>query len=170
WPLLPLFALWANLDEWFVLGPLTVGLYALGQAIQAQSEQRGPAAGAPRPGEVRALGMAFAARLAACLLNPQHIFAFALPSGLGFSATTDALKGDAVLGETFSSPLSSDAFRADRLSVVGLAYIPLVLLGLLSFALNSNHLRWWRVLTFGFFLLVSIAVAPVVPFFAVVAS
>src|SRR5262249_41968522 len=26
WPLLPLFALWANLDEWFFLGPLTVAL------------------------------------------------------------------------------------------------------------------------------------------------
>src|SRR5439155_6857886 len=45
WPLLPLFALWANLDEWFFLGPLTVGLYALGQSLQSDSTQQKPVAG-----------------------------------------------------------------------------------------------------------------------------
>src|SRR5262249_12527064 len=30
WLLVPLFALWPNLDAWFLLGPVLVGLYALG--------------------------------------------------------------------------------------------------------------------------------------------
>lgn len=47
WPLLPLFALWANLDAWFLLGPLTVALYLLGQASRrnsAPSATAGPSA------------------------------------------------------------------------------------------------------------------------------
>jgi len=34
WLLVPLFALWANLDGWFLLGPVLVGLYALGEALR----------------------------------------------------------------------------------------------------------------------------------------
>src|SRR5439155_20851779 len=116
----------ANLDEWFVLGPLTVGLYALGQALQSKSTEQRAAAGSPRPGEVRALGVMFVAGLAVCLLNPHHVFVFALPSGLGFSATADALKKDLVLRETFPLPLQ-EPFLPGRLSVAGLAYFPLIL-------------------------------------------
>ncbi|MBI1917009.1 MAG: hypothetical protein HYS12_20055 [Planctomycetes bacterium] len=170
WPLLPLFALWANLDEWFLLGPLTVGLYALGQALQSESGEQKSAASTPRPGEVRALGVIFVAGLAACLLNPHHVFVFAVPSGLGFfSATVDALKKDQVLGETFILPVQ-EPFLPGRLSVAGLAYFPLILFGLLSFGLNYNNLRWWRVLLFGFFLLLSAVAGRAVPFFAVIAG
>ena len=34
WPLWPLFALWANVDEWFVLGPAAVAVYALGRWLE----------------------------------------------------------------------------------------------------------------------------------------
>ncbi|HKB39107.1 MAG TPA: hypothetical protein VKD72_21895, partial [Gemmataceae bacterium] len=170
WPLLPLFALWANLDEWFLLGPITVGLYALGQALQANQTQRGPTAGTPRPGEVRALGVVFVVGLVACLLNPHHVFVFALPASLGFSAAADALAQDTALRQLFSSPLHPDAFLPANLSAVRLAYLPLVAFGLLSFGVNYNNLRWWRVLTFGFFLLLSVARVWAVPFFAVVAG
>src|SRR5262249_46181084 len=33
WPLLLLFVLWVNLDAWFFLGPVTVGLFLLGQLL-----------------------------------------------------------------------------------------------------------------------------------------
>jgi hypothetical protein len=176
WPLLPLFALWANLDEWFLLGPITVGLYALGQAMQApfvvppNQTQRGPAAGTPRPGELRALGVVFVAGLVACLLNPHHVFVFALPASLGFSAAADALAHDTALRELFSSSLHPDTFLAANLSAARLAYFPLLAFGLLSFGVNYNNLRWWRVLTFGFFLLLSVTRMGAVPFFAVVAG
>src|SRR5262245_39209218 len=40
WPLLPLFVLWANLDEWFFLGPLTVALSLVGQWLQSWQDAR----------------------------------------------------------------------------------------------------------------------------------
>ena len=42
WLLVPLFALWANLDGWFLLGPVLVGLYALGEAVQPPARKGGP--------------------------------------------------------------------------------------------------------------------------------
>ena len=42
--------------------------------------------------------------------------------------------------------------------------------GLLSFGLNYQEVRWWRVLTFGFFLLLSAVAVRAVPFFAVTAG
>ena len=41
WLLLPLFALWANLDGWFLLGPILVGLYALAEGLTAMVGERG---------------------------------------------------------------------------------------------------------------------------------
>src|SRR5262249_61760900 len=34
WLLVPLFVLWVNLDSWFLLGPLAVGLFLLGEVLQ----------------------------------------------------------------------------------------------------------------------------------------
>src|SRR5262249_13365131 len=52
--LLGVFALWANLDEWFLLGPVLAGLFWLGERLQGQRST---------PGWVVPAG------LAACLLN-----------------------------------------------------------------------------------------------------
>jgi tetratricopeptide (TPR) repeat protein len=57
-PLLLGFALWANFDEWSLLGPALVGLYA------AFEGRRWPT---------------FAVGLLCCLLNPHHIHGLALP-------------------------------------------------------------------------------------------
>lgn len=170
WPLLPLFALWANLDEWFFLGPLTVGLYALGQAIQARQTATRVTAETPRPGEVRALTQTFLFGLAACLLNPHHVFVFALPAQLGLSGVSTTLKEDSVLRVLFYSPFRGEYFRANNISVAGLVYFLLLVLGLLSFAINYRHLRWARLLPFALFLVLSALNARSVPFFAVVAG
>src|SRR5439155_2381860 len=80
-----------------------------------------------------------------------------------------ALKQKGALGETFTPPLQA-AFLRGKESVAGLAYVPLVVFGLLSFGLNYRELRWWRVLTFGFFLLLGAVAVRAVPFFAVIAG
>src|SRR5262249_6632791 len=49
WPILPLFLAWVNLDEWFFLGPVTVAIYAAGQAVERGAGRQA------RPGEARAL-------------------------------------------------------------------------------------------------------------------
>src|SRR5262249_45279133 len=170
WPLLPLFALWANLDEWFFLGPLTVALYAAGQAVQVRLSARRLTAETPRPGEVRALGLALALGLAACLLNPQHVFVFTLPPQLGLSGVSSTLAGDRLLQSLFYSPFHGSYFRSANISVASLAYFPLLVLALLSFAVEYRHLRWARLLPFAFFLVLGARYARAVPFFAVVAG
>ena len=170
WPLLPLFALWVNLDEWFFLGPLTVGLYALGQFIQAKLTERRVTATTPRPGEVRALGLLFVLGLLACLINPQHVLALRLPAQLGFSEVASTLHDDSYLRPLFFSPFNAAFFSADNRSIAFFAYFPLALLGLASFAFEYSNLRWARVLPFGFFLALSLWHQRAVPFFAVVAA
>jgi hypothetical protein len=164
-PLLPLFALWANLDEWFILGPLTVGLYALGTLLR----------GREAAGQARTLGVVFLAGLAACLLNPHGYHVFALPPQLPFVAEARTLRGDPILDRLFVSPFQRDYARFRDIPDIGrLLYYPLVLLGIVSFALNcfsrpaSAYLRRlpaWLVF-FGF----SAWDASLIPFFALIAG
>ena len=65
--LLLLFALWANLDAWFVLGPVLVALFWLGEFLGPSSERRTP-------------GWLVPAAVAVCLLNPHFHRVFAFPA------------------------------------------------------------------------------------------
>jgi len=47
----------------------------------------------------------FVAGLVACLLNPHHVFVFALPDALGFSGAAGKLQDAKLLGETYTLPL-----------------------------------------------------------------
>src|SRR5439155_5425963 len=93
WTFLPLQVVWANLHGGFLLGPMIVGLAAIGEALEARlghvtaagDAARGTAA--PRPGEARRLGLLAAALVAASVLNPYGVrllyFPFQL-TGSGF--------------------------------------------------------------------------------------
>ena len=118
WPLLPLFALWANLDAWFLLGPLTVALYLIGQVLQTKfgPDRDGRAVG---KGETAALGLALPACLAACLLNPHGVYAFLTPPAqLGLSPAAHVLEQDAAFQGLRLSPFQSAYYynraRLDR--------------------------------------------------------
>ena len=167
WPLVPLFVLWVNLDGWFLLGPLTVALYWLGHVLDGwravdRTEQREQA---------RTLGLVTLASLAACLLNPHHVHAFVLPYQLGFSGAGAALRQNALFRGLFLSPFEDLYFRASfGLNAAGLAYFPLVLLGVLSFAINWRDWRWRRALIWLAFFVLSAYQARAIPFFAVVAG
>jgi tetratricopeptide (TPR) repeat protein len=168
WPLVPLFALWANLDGWFVLGPAVVALYLLGQLLQARGKQGGEAV---LPGELRALGVALAAGLLACLANPHHVRALALPASLGLTDAAQILRDDPLFQRPGRSPFGAAYFQSGAgLTAAGLAYFLLAGLGLVSFAVNRAGLRWWRGLVFGALLLLSAYDARNIPFFAVVAA
>ena len=58
WLLVPLFAVWVNLDAWFVLGPFAVLLYLAGLLAEALFAQGRP--DAPRPGARRPLAAVLA--------------------------------------------------------------------------------------------------------------
>ncbi len=165
WLLPPLFALWVNLDGWFLLGPLTVALFLGGAALQRLTGGAAPAPGeaptvpdgapvAPRPSArpLRTLSLVALVGLTACLLNPYFHRAFLLPVELAYPLA-DVLPPDAVpagvtvqrvtkyapqLYRTFS-PFGRPYWSLPGLglNVAGMAYYPLLLLGAVSFALRA---------------------------------
>ncbi|MFO0960055.1 MAG: hypothetical protein U0800_21905 [Isosphaeraceae bacterium] len=71
--LVPLFAIWANVDDTFLLGLIVLGLASIGQAIRPAKGE-----GDDDPPISRARGLILlAACAAACLLNPSFHLAFA---------------------------------------------------------------------------------------------
>jgi hypothetical protein len=170
WLLVPLFALWVNLDSWFILGPLAVGLYLAGQLAQAFFSSGKP--DAPRPGIWRPLAAVLAAGVAACLLSPFGVHGLNLPAEIGAGDVLTILRRDDEFNRFLCSPLQREYFsRPDLgLNIAGMAYYPLIVLGLASFAVNSSHWRWGRTLLWAGFLVLSVAYVRAVPFFAIVAG
>jgi tetratricopeptide (TPR) repeat protein len=169
WLLVPLFALWVNLDAWFFLGPMAVLLYLAGSLLEAFPAREAP--NAPRPGAWRPLAAVLAAGVAACLLSPFHVNGLNLPGEIGARGVLGALGGDDRFARLLGSPLQVEYFRSEiGSSVAGLAYFPLVLIGLASFLLPAGRVRWGRVALWGGFFVLSVAHARAIPFFAVVAG
>lgn len=167
-----LFALWANLDGWFILGPLTVGLYVIGEKLQQALSPDLTGPDAPLPGESRALTVTLLAGLAACLLNPHHVYVFAdLPAELFAASRFWELRDDARFAGLFVTPVSSAYFTPGHgLNVCGMAYFPLLFGGVVSFVLTRSHWRVWRLLIWTAFAGLSVTNTALVPFFAVVAG
>jgi tetratricopeptide (TPR) repeat protein len=208
WLLPPLFALWVNLDGWFLLGPLTVALYLLGMVVQrmveGRSEQGGmpdqevpsPESAIPNPqSALGTLGLVLLAGLAACLLNPYLQRAFTLPPELAYmladvlpegmvSAGLSARTAASQMASLYPnlSPLSSVYWDNNYLgrNVAGLAYFPLLLLGMVSFVLlvrrqrgragRSRRFPLGRLLVWLFMAILGALHLRAVAFFAVVAG
>lgn len=154
WILPPLFALWANLDEWFVLGPLVLGLCTLAAGLLWLLRL-------PRPVPGRMLALVFVVGVLACLLNPYGVRVFQLPAELAYILLTltgplgrslpDGLVGGGRALQGFVqaegmgahvaalSTLSWQYYRAGfpGQGVAGLAVFPLLLLGFVSFLLAA---------------------------------
>ncbi len=169
WLLPVLFALWVNLDSWFILGPLAVALYLAGSAAQAFFDRGKP--DSPRTGAWRPLAAVLAVGVLACLLNPFGPRALTLPSEIGARGVLAQLRDDDLFARLLCSPLQEEYFRTDLgLHIAGMAYFPLLVAGLVSFYLNLTHWRWGRALLWGAFCALSLAHARAIPFFAVVGA
>lgn len=145
-----LVVLWANTDRWFVLGLGVIGLVLLGRAIDQPPGRR-----------LGALGRAIvltAVLAAAGLVNPAHVRAFELPWA----------GGPAAGGLGMTSPFRRAYFEAMAESPAGLAYLPLVGLGLLSFVLAGRPWRWERILPWAALAALSGWQVRFAPFFAIV--
>jgi hypothetical protein len=176
WPyrlyMLPvLFVIWVNIDSWFVLGPITVALYWLGEATQEALAPIASGPDAPSPGDRKQLLIVLGLGVAACLLNPYHIHAFAIPGELS-PAIAEEIKNDPAYRRMFWSPLSNDFWSRVELrrNAAELAYYPLLILGFASFVVNLSGWRWWRVLMWSAFAVFGAYHARSIPFFAVVAG
>jgi hypothetical protein len=189
-----LFALWANLDVWFILGPLTVALFLVGGWI-------GRLLGAGRKVEVnnlRRLSLVLVVGLAACLVNPSGVYVFALPADLAYLVVqlTGPMPSPFLAGGTslyelaqvdpsqvpLFTPLLSAYWQPNYgLNVAGISYFVLLGLGILSFLLAAPVRTRGRdeELPIGFaprlvvwlvFTLLSLLLERLIPFFAVVAG
>jgi hypothetical protein len=182
WLLVPLFALWANLDGWFVLGPVLVGLYALGEGLRRllgggrrmdfQSVRLHGRIGNPsHHGELRALMLLTLAGVGACLLTPYHYHTFAWPTPLGWTHAEQVWMRDPLGQGLVVSPLgtrfaASPAFA----SAGGWAYYLLLGAGAASLILRGRSLHPGRLLVWLALAALSTYQARAIPFFAVAAA
>jgi tetratricopeptide (TPR) repeat protein len=166
-----LFALWANVDAWFILGPLTVALYLIGEMLQDALNPLPRGLDSPEPGEQRRLVLVLGLSVAACLVNPHHYHVFRIPDALS-SSLSAGIKQDRLLRNLFWSPWQSEYFASSSLthSLAVMAYYPLLALGFLSFVVNVSGWRWWRGLVWAAFAALAAYHARSIPFFAIIAA
>src|SRR5207244_8496143 len=169
-----LFLLWVNLDEWFILGPITVALYLVGELAQQFLMPLRTGGDAPPPGHLGRLATLLAVGLLACLANPHFYRAFQFPREIWPWLYDSPLQLDDTYMlqlKLFQSPFAEDelkaAFSANP-SSADIAYYLLAALGLVSFALNWADWRGWRIISWLAFFVVSARLMRTIPFFALV--
>ena len=143
--LIPLFALWANMDESFSFGLLILAAAAVGRFLDAKRAASVPVAFGPSP---RALAIVALASFTATLLNPAHLFG--VLGGFGI------LLGTVIAQVSPPSPPPISPFGASFRAAYGAAFTQtfqiyfaiLIVVGLASFALNRRRLSWGRLLVF----------------------
>jgi tetratricopeptide (TPR) repeat protein len=151
WWLPVLFIVWVNMDQWFVLGPITVALYLAGQWLQRRFQLPQLVEPAAEPARLKQLGLVLLVGLAVCLINPWTYRAFTLPMELAHLvvSTVNVLPeplvaaggmvrkvqdGDPTFLQRYS-PLAYDYWSRPSLgkNAAGLAYFVLLVLGIASF-------------------------------------
>lgn len=171
WTLPLICLLWGNLDSWFFLGPLTIGLYFAGLMIE-QSMQSAPPEGTPAARIDAPLWPIFGASLLASCLNPG-IFAlgWSLPPELGLNSCLAAVGDLPGYRQLSATPLSGDYYLPTTgWSVAGQGYLVLLLLTLLSFPLLGRRLSWAGLLPVLVLGMLSLYRVAAIPFFAVLAA
>lgn len=161
-PLLLLFVLWVNVDGWFLLGPLTAGLFWLGERLLPARRDSERMSHTP--------AWLWPAGLAVCLINPYHVHAFTLPVEL--IPLPEALRHDVRFVSLHFSPWHKSFYYSTLAGVnwAYAAYLFLLAVGALSFLLNFRNPSGWRLLAWLTFAGLSAWLARTIPFFAVVAA
>jgi hypothetical protein len=150
---------WVNLDEWYFLGPLLVGLCSAGRWLW-------PSADVPRPPV-----WLVPACLGACLVSPDHIRGLTLPAELSPAVWTSDFADDPRFDSLFASPWQWRPLgAAGGFNLSAWAFWVLLGLGLVSFAVNRRAALGWRGLTWLGFAILACFLSRLVPFFAVVAG
>src|SRR5262249_50633873 len=144
WPLVALFVVWANVDPLFVIGLCVVALVWVGEMIDMLTARRRRSDSLSQPSTAIFSRVAWLVVLAvSCLLNPAHARVFgAATEWIGASPITDG----AGVGRAPTSPFQAEYFWTTGRTPAGLAYFPLLVLGLVSFAANLRNVHWKRAL------------------------
>jgi tetratricopeptide (TPR) repeat protein len=163
WQLLALFVVWANVDSWFVLGLGVIILAWLGDAVDRVTQRTFSLASAS------SLLLSIVVLAAVCLVNPSHVHAFTPPAELARAFGIGSLNA-ATTPLRVTSPFERSYYADLGLNPAGLAYFPLLGLGVLSFILNFRYWSWSRFLPWLALAVLSALQARVIPFFAVIAG
>jgi tetratricopeptide (TPR) repeat protein len=163
-----LFALWVNLDAWFLLGPALVALFFVGELLQTVLPGEAPV-GAAR---LKILGISLVVGVLACMLNPHTWHAFVLPADLYAPQLPNLFRTDPSFRYQFSSPFDQRFYSSETFgkSYSGWFYYGLLAVGVLSFALNYARLRWSLLLTWLAMAGISALNARAIPFFTIIAA
>ncbi|HVK18174.1 MAG TPA: hypothetical protein VM533_14620, partial [Fimbriiglobus sp.] len=184
-----LFAIWANVDGWFFLGPLTVALVLVGEKLhplltrEKDPQQDDPFPPAPPTGLlVRALLLG----VVACLLNPMVLAALAkdpgstlnqlipIEFGVGLPAGTSA---DAELSILTVRPLFSEGYFVyrpgtpdEQFKVPSVAFAAFALMTIVALAAGFARLRATHILLWVAYAALALTHVRLIPFFALVAA
>jgi hypothetical protein len=154
WPLLAACALWANSDEWFLLGPLVIALTVAGRRLDAGRTQ------ANRGIELVALGS-----FAACLLTPFHIHGLRLPMTMGNFAAYAPLQRDPLFQE-----IAVGVWRLGVTSPGTWTYAILAVAGAALVLLDRGPAPWTRKLPLTALLVLSLIQMRAIPFYVIAAA
>lgn len=185
WPgvLAAVFALWANCDAWFFLGPVAVWLMLLGEWVQQKlvaDDASDPSADSPLypPPPLKQLARAAVVGTAVCLLNPSFLVALTrspgdavaqiVPVELDFTKPA-GLKADPDLSPLATSPLDLLFGESKGFYPFVTAYAALVVLGGVVLALGFSGSRASQVVLWVGFAAPALVNVRLLPFFAVVA-
>lgn len=179
-----LFAVWANVDAWCILGPLTVGLTLLGEVIQrnilAASDEPDDGAMFTVPA-IADLKRTFFLGLATCLLNPTFLIGLTksptdavsqlVPAELGFTLPRTELSHDRDLFTTAMSPLSTVYLENAGLgyNLNGLAAVLILVGGGTAIGAGYARVRASHVVLWAGFVLLALWHYRLIPYFAIVA-
>src|SRR5262249_15718677 len=167
WLLPALFVLWVNYDSWFILGPFTVALFLGGQILQRLVPVL---PGSKATGHLGTLLLVLVVGIAACLLNPHHYHAFALPAQLSWTSPSESFERHNLFAPIYQSLFEANLFQAGS-RVATSAFLLLTALGIISFGLNFlTGLQWWRIIIWVAFALLTVYRFRMLAFFAVVAA
>jgi len=178
------FALWANVDAWFFLGPLALACVLVGELAQRRlfgPATADPADPFPAAPPVSALAKALGLGVVACLLNPFFLAALVkdpgeafgqlVPPELGFLTPAGATESFELINLTLS-PLSPQYLAQESLGkgVNGVAYAALLVSGVAALLLGFGRLRAAHVALWLAFGGLSLLHVRLIPYFAVVVA
>ncbi|HEV3439546.1 MAG TPA: hypothetical protein VG122_19435 [Gemmata sp.] len=154
-------ALWVNLDGWFILGPMLVGLFWLGRKLKPSNLE--PPTAWPTwliPGSILA-----------CLLSPHHIHAFVLPFELTPAVWMCSFSTHPQFAGVFISPWHWRVLgAAGGYNLAMWAFFIILVLGIASFGINRDAIRSWRATVWLTFAILAAWQVRLIPFFAVVGA
>lgn len=157
-----LFALWANLDQWFFLGTIFLILYTVGHLIRPEENEN-------RVTLLKGLAIG----ILACMLNPHHVRIWELPIELVDGELAKVVANDPEFGRIFFRAYNKGDidFSGDRENPANLySLFGLLALNLAGFVFNFRRLNVGLVMIWVASVVLTLLYLRATPFLAFVAA